>query len=451
MKTTKSRKKPRYEPLLELPPLSKEEYEGLYQSIAVNGVLVPILVDCDGPRRRIIDGNHRKQVADDLGYDCPETVHEGDEEDLRALARALNLARRQLSQVQKREIISDQLRETPERTNRVIAKLLGVSHPTVASVRADLEAVGKIYQQGRRVGSDGKIYKPTKGGPATVVAAADRKARLDALTLLHGDCREEMRKIATASVDAVVTDPIYPEVNKDYGRMSEKDWHEMMHEVVRQCHRVLKPRGSAVFILQPNFEKIGRMRLWLWDFVSWAGRAFKDWGLVQDVTWWSPNALPTHCANRTNGLLRQSAKACVWLGPADCFRNQDNVLWEPSDALNALGWSDRCLQRRPSGHSLRAGRTAETAIQRGGTTPFNVLPIASANPAEHRGHPASTPYELAAWWCRYILPPGGVLLDPFVGSGTMLAAGLDNQAARVIGIDREAKYLKMSAKRVREG
>jgi hypothetical protein len=233
--------------------------------------------------------------------------------------------------------------------------------------------------------------------------------------------------------------------------MTEKAWHEMMRAVVQQCHRVLKSRGSAVFILQPNFEKIGKMRLWLWDFVAWAGRAFNNWGLVQDVTWWSPNALPTNCANRTNGLLRQSAKACVWLGPADCRRNQDNVLWEASDALAGLRWSDRCLQRRPGGQSMRPGRSAEASLERGGTTPFNVLPIAAANPVEHRGHPATTPYAVADWWCKYIVPPGGTLLDPFCGSGTMLAAGLDNGASRVIGIDKERKYLRMATKRVREG
>ena len=58
---------------------------------------------------------------------------------------------------------------------------------------------------------------------------------------------------------------------------------------------------------------------------------------------------------------------------------------------------------------------------------------------------------LASWWARYILPPGGTLLDPFVGSGTTLAAGLDNGASKVIGIDKEKKYIKMAAKRVRDG
>lgn len=185
-------RKPKYEPLLKLPPLSAEEYEGLRASIAVSGVLVPILVDCDGPRRRVIDGSHRKQIANELGYDCPETVVAGlTEEDLRAMARALNLARRQLNTTQKRELISQQLRETPQHTNRLIAKMLGVSHPTVASVRADLTHVGKsVSTQERRVGADGKSYKSTK--PHTEPLPPDPndcKARLEATTLLHGEGR----------------------------------------------------------------------------------------------------------------------------------------------------------------------------------------------------------------------------------------------------------------------
>jgi site-specific DNA-methyltransferase (adenine-specific) len=71
------------------------------------------------------------------------------------------------------------------------------------------------------------------------------------------------------------------------------------------------------------------------------------------------------------------------------------------------------------------------------------------NGAEH--HPAATPYDVAAWWCRYILPPGGVLLDPFCGSGTMLVAGLDHGASRVIGIDKEKKYLTIAKRRITKG
>ena len=46
------------------------------------------------------------------------------------------------------------------------------------------------------------------------------------------------------------------------------------------------------------------------------------------------------------------------------------------------------------------------------------------------------------------MPADGVLLDPFCGSGTMLLAGLDQGASKVIGIEREAKYLKTAKKRI---
>jgi hypothetical protein len=143
-----------YQPILTLPPLPHEEFLALRDNIAVNGVLVPILVD---ESRRIIDGTYRKRIADELGYASPEIVQTGlTEEEKRTLARALNLARRHLTTAAKRQLIADQLAETPGRSNRWVGKQLGVSHPTVGSVRDELEATGKIYQFDRTVGEDGK-------------------------------------------------------------------------------------------------------------------------------------------------------------------------------------------------------------------------------------------------------------------------------------------------------
>jgi len=76
---------------------------------------------------------------------------------------------------------------------------------------------------------------------------------------------EELTKVASKSVDAIITDPIYPEVRREYGRITEADWHALMRDVVAECRRVLKPKGSAVLILQPNYENLGRMRLWPWN------------------------------------------------------------------------------------------------------------------------------------------------------------------------------------------
>jgi hypothetical protein len=148
-----------YQPVLKLPPLTYDQLQALRSNIAVNGVMVPILVD---ENKQIIDGYYRKTIADELDYDCPERVQRGlADEEKRTLARALNLARRQLTQEQRRHLIAGQLRETPNRSNRWIGKQLGVSHPTVAAVRAELEATGKICQLESTLGSDGK-YRPKR-------------------------------------------------------------------------------------------------------------------------------------------------------------------------------------------------------------------------------------------------------------------------------------------------
>lgn len=276
-----------------------------------------------------------------------------------------------------------------------------------------------------------------------------QKDRLKATRLIQGDCRKELTKLDNDSVDLILTDPPYPEIDREYGRMTEVEWHELMRVVVTEGRRVLKPTGSMVIILQPNFEKVGTMRLWLWEFVAWAGR---EWNLIQNAYWWSYDAMPLAGSSRTKGLMRHSVKTCVWLGSPNCFRNQENVLWLPSDNVFAEGKSEKALRETPSGRTYRDGRIAETVDDRGGTTPFNLLPVpVGGTAATSNGHPASTPYDVAAWWVKYLLPPEGVLLDCFAGSGTMLAAGLDFGASQVIGIEKEKKYLRIAEKRIVEG
>lgn len=287
---------------------------------------------------------------------------------------------------------------------------------------------------------DAKTVKPV---------ARPRKARLKATRLIHGDCRKELTKLPDQSIDLILTDPPYPEIDREYGRLTEAEWHELMRVVIAEGRRVLKPTGSMVVILQPNFEKVGTMRLWLWEFVAWAGR---EWNLVQDVYWWSFDAMPLSGTNRKQGLLRQSVKVCVWLGSPDCHRSQDNVLWLPSDDIFANRKSDAALRTSRSGRNYRNGQIAETAEERGGSTPFNLIPVAAGgSAAADVAHPSTTPYDVAAWWVKYLLPPQGILLDPFAGSCTMLAAGLDFGASKVIGIEKERRYIKVAEKRLVEG
>ena len=51
------------------------------------------------------------------------------------------------------------------------------------------------------------------------------------------------------------------------------------------------------------------------------------------------------------------------------------------------------------------------------------------------------------WLVRMVTPPGGVVLDPFAGSGTTLEAAM-LEGFNVTGIEREADYLPLIHARI---
>lgn len=270
--------------------------------------------------------------------------------------------------------------------------------------------------------------------------------------LYNADCLDILKTLPDGSVDCVITDPPYPEIDRPYGRMTEAEWWDMMMGVCTETRRLLKPTGSAVFILQPNSRKVGSMRGWLWEFMAWVCR---EWNMVQDAWWWNIASMPTVGTSRVHGLMRPSLKCCVWAGSSDCYRNQDSVLWQESEGnaqmrLASRARNDDELKYRPSGAHYRTRTMTEAAEERGGVTPFNVLPLANTyrkNSAGAYGHGAGTPMELAKWWTRYICPPNGTVLDPFVGSGTMMLAALEYGCSG-IGIERDASYAAIARKRI---
>ena len=62
-------------------------------------------------------------------------------------------------------------------------------------------------------------------------------------------------------------------------------------------------------------------------------------------------------------------------------------------------------------------------------------------------HPTVKPVALMRWLVRMVTPPGGVVLDPFAGSGTTLEAAM-LEGFNVIGVEREADYLPLIRARI---
>jgi site-specific DNA-methyltransferase (adenine-specific) len=62
-------------------------------------------------------------------------------------------------------------------------------------------------------------------------------------------------------------------------------------------------------------------------------------------------------------------------------------------------------------------------------------------------HPTVKPTDLMRYLCRLVTPPGGIVLDPFAGSGSTGKAAI-LEGFRFIGVEREAEYIEIARARI---
>lgn len=74
---------------------------------------------------------------------------------------------------------------------------------------------------------------------------------------------------------------------------------------------------------------------------------------------------------------------------------------------------------------------------------------AKASASERQGvtHPTVKPLDLMRYLVRLVTPPGGIVLDPFMGSGTTIKAAI-SEGFRGIGIERDPEYYAMAQHRL---
>jgi len=78
---------------------------------------------------------------------------------------------------------------------------------------------------------------------------------------------------------------------------------------------------------------------------------------------------------------------------------------------------------------------------------FYCAKASKADREQGNGHPTVKPTELMRYLCRLVTSPGGVVLDPFMGSGSTGKAAL-LEGFGFIGIEREAEYLEIARGRI---
>jgi site-specific DNA-methyltransferase (adenine-specific) len=69
------------------------------------------------------------------------------------------------------------------------------------------------------------------------------------------------------------------------------------------------------------------------------------------------------------------------------------------------------------------------------------------SPGERNAHPTVKPVDLMCYLCRLVTPPGGIVLDPFMGSGSTGKACV-TEGFSFIGIERDADSFATAQARV---
>jgi site-specific DNA-methyltransferase (adenine-specific) len=333
--------------------------------------------------------------------------------------------------------------------------------------------------------------KPRQGRPA---ARPPRSGHEAELRLLQGECAEVMAGLPEAGVDAVVTDPPYgidwqgeswdgraireAAARAGHERISANEAFEVWCRIwAGECLRVMRPGAHLLAFGSPRtwhrltagledagFE-IRDTLMWLYgsgmpktrrypgDRASALKPAFEPIVLARKPP---QGTLAENVARHGTGLLGTGDCRVEGRHPADVAIGHDAGCGEDgcapgcpvADADVAAG-----SQLAPSRflHCPKADRAERDAGCE--ALPGRVLDLFPNATRRRRSRPARNPHpsvkpiELMRWLVRLGCPPGGLVLDPFTGSGTTgIAAVLERR--RFCGIERESAYLEIARARI---
>ena len=147
------------------------------------------------------------------------------------------------------------------------------------------------------------------------------------------------------------------------------------------------------------------------------------------------------------GSNGKAAKQCKGRWPA-------NLIHDGSDEVTGLFPGDEgrffycpkaSKRDRDQGLSLPESTPGQKTGRAEGSD--GISPYAGSRSPTRNNHPTVKPTDLMRYLCRLVTQPGGIVLDPFMGSGsTGKAAALEG--FRFVGIEREPAYLEIAKARI---
>lgn len=248
----------------------------------------------------------------------------------------------------------------------------------------------------------------------------------DSYALYQADCVERMRRLPCGAVALTVTSPPY-NIGKEYENPLPLDQYLTWCQTwMCEIHRVTLPNGA--FWLNVGYVPVAEkgkavpLSYLLWDR--------SPFFMMQEVVWnyGAGVAAKTSLSPRNEKLLWYVKNAVDYTFNLDAIRDPD--VKYPNQKKNG---------------KLRCNTL--------GKNPSDVWQIAKVTSGEDRAspertrHPAQFPLDLINRIVAGFSNPGDVVLDPFMGSGTVAISCLEHDRP-FIGIELRQDYCEIAANRV---
>lgn len=231
------------------------------------------------------------------------------------------------------------------------------------------------------------------------------------VTLWHGDMREILPGLEVTA-DCVLADPPYGETRLTWDR-----WPAGWPEVAAATASSMWCFGSMRMFLDRRDE-------------------FTAWRLSQDVVWEKENGT----GFATDRFKRVHEFALHW------YRGDWAAVHHETPRVEVHYRTKGNGGRGPTPH---AGAIRSTTWSDDGTRLTRSV-IAAANMHGRAIHPTEKPGAILTPLIEYACPPGGLILDPFAGSGsTAVAARLLGR--RAVLIEADERYCEVIARRLAQG
>lgn len=246
------------------------------------------------------------------------------------------------------------------------------------------------------------------------------------------DCVEGMKQLPNNSIDLVVTSPPYDEI-RDYNGFNYN-----LHATGKELYRILKDGGIAIMVIQDQTKNFGKTLTSFKTVVDWCENiGFKLFECViyrkygAEGAWWNKRFRVDH----------EYMPIFLKGGKPQYFNKEPLKIPSKWGGKTLTGGATRLT----SGKTLKARPIKINPLKCRGTV-WDYLMAGDKNPLKSK-HPATFPDQIPIDFIQCFCPPGGIVLDPFMGSGTTAVAAI-NLDRSFIGFEISKEYCNIAKQRL---